>query len=228
MPPAPTAVFDLDGTLVDSAPDLTATLNRIIVAEGLEPIALEQARHLMGRGAKALLTRGFEVNGVPLAERRLDELFEAFLVDYRVHLADTSQPYPGAVAALDRLAAAGWQLAVCTNKLTELAERLLTALDLRQRFSVVSGADAYAVRKPHPGHLIATIEAAGGDLEDAVMIGDSRTDVDTARAAGVPVIAVNFGYSDVPVQVLAPDAIVSHFDAMHETILRLRPRSANA
>lgn len=211
----PTLVLDLDGTLVDTAGDLTATLNDVLVGEGLAPVPFEAARAMVGHGARAMLASALLAAEITAEPERLDNLFAIFLDIYAGRIAETSRPYPGAIAALDRFAADGWRLAVCTNKLERHSRLLLTAIGIADRFAVIAGQDTYGVRKPDPRHLQETIRDAGGDGARAVMVGDSEVDVQTARAALVPVVAVDFGYSRIPVVDLAPDRVISHFDDLY-------------
>jgi phosphoglycolate phosphatase len=219
---SPIVVFDLDGTLADTASDLIGTLNLILEEEGLEPVPLESARELIGAGAKALLARGFAASGRNLSPQRHEELFHHFLDLYQHHLADSSVLFPGVVEALGQLTAAGCRLAVCTNKVERHAVMLLEALDAAERFTTITGRDTFPFHKPDPRHLTETIIRAGGDARRAVMVGDSRTDIDTAKAAGIPVIAVPFGYTDTPVAQLAPDLVIDHFDHLPEAVRSLR------
>lgn len=221
-PPSPLLVFDLDGTLADTAGDLVATLNVILAREGLPGLGFEEARALVGGGAKVLIKRGLSVHGATVSEQRLDEMFEAFLAHYEAHIADRSHLYPGVVDALDRFAAAGWSFAVCTNKIEYPSILLLTALGVVDRFQAVCGKDTFSVSKPDGGALLQTIARAGGDPGSAIMVGDSRTDIDAARNAAVPVVAVNFGYSDQPVHHFNPDRIISHFDELWDAVEGLR------
>jgi len=214
-------IFDLDGTLVDTAPDLIDTLNAILTREGFAPIPFDDARAAIGGGAKLLLERGLSRTGAHVPPERLDALYQDFLSYYAAHIADRSRPFPGLDAALDALAADGFKLAVCTNKLEWLSVRLLDALDLRRRFAAICGQDTFGVAKPDPRILRRTIAAAGGDASRAVMVGDSATDIATARAAGVPVIAVDFGYTDTPVGKLGPDRVISRFDDLPEAVAAL-------
>ena len=220
--PAPLVVFDLDGTLVDTADDLIATLNRVLADEGVRAMTRDDAGALLGAGAKAMIARGFSLVGEDLAPERLDRLFARFLPIYEADIAAHSRPFPGAVAALDRFEAAGWRLAVCTNKLESLSRRLLGELGLLDRFAAVCGGDTFPTRKPDAGHLLGTIEKAGGTIRRSVMIGDSGTDVNAARNAGVPVVGVTFGYTDRPVETYGPDAVVDHFDALFDAVAGLR------
>lgn len=214
-------VFDLDGTLVDTAPDLIGTLNHILVREGFKTVEYQTARDAIGAGAKSLLERGLAQQGETASSSRLEELYQDYLVHYADHIADQSRPFPGLEAALDTLEANGCILAVCTNKLEWLSVRLLERLKLLQRFAVVVGQDTIKIAKPDPAVLRHTVAAAGGDITRAVMIGDSNTDILTARAAGVPVVAVDFGYTDTPVNQLGPDRIISHFDALPAAVRAL-------
>lgn len=209
--PAPLLVFDLDGTLVDTAPDLVDTLNVVFAREGLPAVPYESARMMIGGGAKAMLARGLEQEGRAVTPELMDRLFAEFIVHYTEHIAARSRPFPGLIDALDALRARGHRFAVCTNKLERLSVLLLRALDLADRFQVICGQDTFGIQKPDPEVLRRTIAAAGGSPSEAVMIGDSATDIRTARAAGVPVIAVDFGYSEKPVAEFAPDRVISHF-----------------
>ncbi|GLS43453.1 phosphoglycolate phosphatase [Methylobacterium brachythecii] len=219
----PIAVFDLDGTLADTAGDLIGTLNVILKREGLAALPLEQARDLLGAGARALITRGFSATGQVLEPDRLERLFQDFLDYYGAHLTDHSRLYPGVVAALDDLEAKGFRLAVCTNKVEGHAVDLLKALGLAPRFAAIVGKDTFAWSKPDPRHITLTVERAGGDPSRAVMVGDSRADVDAAKAAGIPVVGVSFGYTAVPMRDLAPDTLIDHFDELPAAIAALVP-----
>jgi phosphoglycolate phosphatase len=215
---ATTIVFDLDGTLIETAPDLIESLNVIFAREGLAPVPYETARNLIGGGAKAMIVRGIEAEGRILPPAKLEQLFADFIAHYSEHLADRSRPFPGLTDALDALAARGCRFAVCTNKLERLSVLLLNELELANRFAVICGQDTFGVQKPDPEVLRRTVEAAGGTLQRAVMIGDSLTDIRTARAAGVPVIAVDFGYSERPVAEFGPDQTISHFAELPASI----------
>ena len=209
-----TIVFDLDGTLVDTAPDLIGSLNVLFAREGLAPIALDDGRGMIGGGVRRLIERGLSLQGRTFTDAEIDVLFADYITHYAEHIADSSRPFPGVDMALDVLAGRGSRFAVCTNKLGWLAVRLLDRLGLSQRFVAICGRDTFGVEKPDPEILRRTILAAGGDLADSIMVGDSGTDIATARAAGVPVVAVDFGYTDVPVAELDPDRVISHFDAL--------------
>ena len=209
-----TIAFDLDGTLVETAPDLIGTLNVLLDQEGLPPLALSEARPFIGRGAKWMIERGFQAAGATLEEARAPELFDRFIAYYLDHIADESRPFPGVEAALDVLKAAGARLAVCTNKRTDLSLALLDALDLTRRFDAVVGADATPACKPDPRHLTTTVAAAGGTMDKAIMVGDAGTDAGAARAAGAPLVLVSFGYTEIPARDLHPDLLIDHFDQL--------------
>lgn len=221
---APTLVLDLDGTLVNTAGDLTAALNQILGDEGLSPIDLDDAQKMIGEGARAMLQAGLAANGVAARPERIEILFNGLVDYYADHIADRSAPYPGAIAALDRFTADGWRLAVCTNKLEGLARQLLEKIGIADRFAAITGQDTFSVRKPDPGHLRETIVSAGGDPRLAVMVGDSGVDLATARAAALPIILVSFGYSQVPIEELSPDHIIDHFDELFDAANKLRRR----
>ena len=212
--PAPTIVFDLDGTLIDTAPDLVDTLNVVFAREGLPPVPYETARTLIGGGARAMIARGVEAEGRVVAPAKLEQMFDDFIAHYSAHIADRSQPFAGLTDALDTLAARGCRFAVCTNKLERLSVLLLEHLRLADRFEAICGQDTFSIQKPDPEILRRTIAAAGGTIQRSVMIGDSATDIRTARAAGIPVIAVDFGYSERPVSEFGPTRIISHFEQL--------------
>jgi phosphoglycolate phosphatase len=228
MPVATTLVFDLDGTLADTAGDLIGALNFVLAGEGIAPVPVAAARSLLGAGGRALIARGFALSGRGLAPEKLEALFVDFLAHYNAHIADQSRLYPGVEACLARCAEAGWRLAVCTNKMERSSRLLLGKLGVADRFAFVCGQDTFGLAKPDPRPLLETIRRAGGDPARAAMVGDSRIDVETARAARTPVIVVDFGYSDVPVAELGPDRVISHFDALFEAAQELlRERAAS-
>ena len=207
-----TIVFDLDGTLVDTAPDLTNALNDVLTRRGHAPVELAAIRACIGHGARIMIEAALRRTG---AEGDIDRMLADFLTHYEANIANESRPFPGAVAALEDLAAQGATLAVCTNKREYLSRKLLEELDLARYFSGLAGRDTFAVSKPDPGHLTKLIALAGGMPSRAVMVGDSDIDIRTAKAASVPVILVSFGYTDAPLDHLAPDAVIDHFDELH-------------
>jgi len=225
---APTVVFDLDGTLVDTAPDLVATLNVVFGREGLPPVRYEAARNMVGGGARAMIERGLAADGRNLAAAEVDRLMRDFIDYYAVHIADHSRPFPGLEGALDELAAGGCRLAVCTNKLQWLSVRLLDALGLARRFVAICGADAFGLQKPNPELLRRTIAQAHGDPGRTIMVGDSISDIAMARAAGIPVVAMDYGYTEVPVRELGADRVVSALSDLPQTALALLGATARA
>ena len=210
MAPPRTLVFDLDGTLVDTAPDLISALNFVLDREGLAPVPLKSARNMIGAGARKLIERGLEVEGRAMSVDDVNRLTHDFIEYYAAHIADASRPFEGLEAALDDLEAQGFRFAVCTNKLEWLSRRLLDQLDLSKRFAAICGADTFGVSKPDPVILQQTLARAGGELSSAIMIGDAGPDVGVARRAGIPVIGVEFGYTDVPIAELKPDRLIGH------------------
>jgi len=218
---APIIVFDLDGTLVDTAPDLVDTLNIILAREGLAPVPFDRARNMIGGGARTLIERGLQAEGRSGVAAEVDRLYKDFVAHYGEHLADRSQPFPGAIAAIEQLAARGCSFAICTNKLEWLSVRLLDALGISGHFAAICGQDTFGVQKPDPQILLQTIRKAGGQSGRAVMVGDSINDIEVARAAGVPVIAVDFGYTEIPVAALDPDEIISDFGKLPAAVGRL-------
>jgi len=219
----PIIAFDLDGTLVDTAPDLIATLNTVFADKGLPPVEYAAAREMIGGGVKILLERGLATHGIAFTPADLDGLYSIYLERYAAHIADRSLIFPGLLPALDTLSERGFRFAVCTNKLEWLSVRLLDALGLSERFEAICGQDTFGVAKPDPEMLRRTIRQAGGDPGSALMVGDSATDINTARAAGIPVVAVDFGYTETPVTLLGPDRVISHFDELIEAIEALWP-----
>jgi phosphoglycolate phosphatase len=211
---ARTVVFDLDGTLVDTAPDLIHALNYVLDREGLPPVPLHAARTMIGAGARRLIERGLELEGRAVALEDLDRLTRDFIDYYADHIADTSRPFEGLEDALDDLAARGYRFAVCTNKLEWLSKLLLDRLGLSARFSAICGADTFGIAKPDPAILRQTVARAGGEMSSTVMVGDAGPDIGVARRAGVPVIGVEFGYTEVPIAELKPDLLIGHMSQL--------------
>lgn len=207
-------VFDLDGTLADTAGDLMASLDYVLIREGYAATPLENARALLGAGARALILRGLAAQGISIPDEKVEEMFQLFLTHYESRIADDSRLYPGVIEALDALAARGDIFAVCTNKIERPAKLLLEKLGVAGRFAFICGQDTFGVAKPDPLPLLRTIQEAGGEITRTLMIGDSKTDIATARAAGIPVIAVDFGYTDRPIEEFSPDRVISHFDEL--------------
>lgn len=209
---APLVIFDLDGTLIDTAPDLVSSLNHTISSVGLEPVTYEDLTHLVGQGVRVMIRRAFDLRKVALDETTEDMLVERYLAHYKADMPGHSKPYAGIIDCLDRLEAAGFTLAVCTNKAEQLAIPLLEKLDLARRFAAITCGDTFAYRKPDGRHIASTVERATSDMAESIMVGDSINDILAAQNAGIPSIAVTFGYSDVPVESLGASRVVSHYD----------------
>lgn len=207
-----TVVFDLDGTLIDTAPDLMHATNAVLTAQGRRAVDLDEVRSMVGHGARKLIVRGFALTGDTLDDENLEPLFQDFIDFYIANIAVGSSPYPGVVNLLERCAAAGLSMAVCTNKLEALSVRLIAELNLSHYFGAIIGPDTIGIAKPDAAPYHAAVERAGGVRGASVMIGDSETDINTAKAAGAPSIGVSFGYTDRHVSHFNPDHVVDHFD----------------
>ncbi|MDX2288710.1 MAG: HAD family hydrolase [Hyphomicrobiaceae bacterium] len=216
-----TVVFDLDGTLVDTAPDLVNATNHVLTRQGLDPVAACELRPWVSFGARRMIEEALAAHGIAQGQAEVDEMLAAFIVHYAANIAVDSRPFPGMIAALDRLKAAGARLSVCTNKRESLSRQLLAALGVMDRFAGLAGRDTFPVCKPDPAHVTGAIALAGGARDRAVMVGDSLNDVLAAKAAGVPVVAVSFGYTDIPAQDLGADIVIDHFSQLEAAIRRL-------
>lgn len=210
----PIIVFDLDGTLVDTAPDLLDSLNHTLDTGGVARTDAAGFRQFVGHGGRVMIERAYQAQRKALPLDEHDRLYALFLEHYGANVPGQSRPYPGVIETLDRFRVAGYLLAVCTNKTEDLSKRLLVALGMSGYFAAICGQDSFAFRKPDPRHLTETVKLAGGDAARAVMVGDSRTDIDTAKAAGIPVVAVDFGYTDRHVREFEPSKVISHFDEL--------------
>ncbi|WP_421361519.1 phosphoglycolate phosphatase [Agrobacterium rosae] len=216
---SPLVIFDLDGTLVDTAPDLIDSLNYAIAAAGLAPTTYADLKHLVGHGARVMIKRAFALRNKELSDADLEPLYERFLAHYLEQMPGQSVPYPGIVSALDRLTAAGFTLAVCTNKTTVLAIPLLEKLGLSHHFAAVTCGDTFEWRKPDARHITGTIEKAGGDPAKSVMVGDSLNDIASAKNANIPSVGVTFGYTDVPMAELGPDVVIDSYDELDAALI---------
>ncbi len=209
--PFDVVAFDLDGTLADTAPDLCAALNHSLRMLGRATVPEETVRHMVGHGARALLEKGLAATG-GMTPALVEQGFPIFLDHYAAHIADRTRPFDGLERALDELTGMGVKLAVCTNKAEGLSRRLIAALGWEGRFASLVGGDTLPVRKPDPAPLFAAIARAGGGR--AAFVGDSITDTDTGRAAGIPTVAVTFGFSDRAPEELGATALIDHYDAL--------------
>jgi len=220
----PCAIFDLDGTLAHTAPDLIGAGNDLFAERGFAPMPLWIAEKTAGFGGKAIIRAAFDYAGQPRDEAEVDALYQPFLDRYAERICEESHLYDGVIDTLETLKARGWIIGVCTNKPEGLARTLLTRLDVLHRFAALVGADTLPVRKPDPVALTTAIEWCGADMRASVMIGDTDTDRDTARRAGVPCILTSFGYSETPVADLAPEAVVDSFPELLDALETVRPR----
>ncbi len=219
-----TVVFDLDGTLIDTAPDLISAANRAVVRAGHEPIAYDRLRPVISFGSRRMIAEALALQAVSLPEPEIDRICDDMVADYASNIAGESRPFPGLIQVLDYLSDAGAGIAVCTNKREDLARLLLDTLGLTPRFRAITGRDTFPVCKPDPEHLLGTLRLSGGRRDRAVMVGDSDVDVKTAKAAAIPVIGVTFGYTETPVPELGCDAVISGYDEFLEAFSRVTPR----
>ncbi len=222
-------VFDLDGTLLDSAPDLTAALNLILEMEGLAPLGVDSVRYMIGAGVPKLIERGFREYGVKLDANNIDaDLLDAFLSYYDAHAADLSKVYPGTYGFIEMLCNRSVRIGLCTNKPTEATLEILSSFQIEDCFDSVIGGTSGFPKKPDPAGLNACLEEMGVTPSQTLYIGDSATDIKTARNAGLPVVAMTYGYERTPAKDLGADLIADSFVELHEVIektAKLRPVS---
>ncbi|MDA0664175.1 MAG: phosphoglycolate phosphatase [Proteobacteria bacterium] len=216
---AKTLVFDLDGTLVHSAPDLHAALNLTLADAGRPAVTLDQVTRMIGDGVAMLVSRGFEASGGPSPDP--DGALDWFSTYYGRDASTLTTLYPGVRETLDRLRDSGHRMAVCTNKPAKPAMAVLEAFGLTEYFAAVAGGDTFPVRKPSPGHLLGTLAMMQSDPEHAVMVGDSPSDVQVALNAAVPVIAVAYGYRRIPAEDMGADILIDTFDQIPDALLKL-------
>jgi phosphoglycolate phosphatase len=218
----PTLVFDLDGTLAETAPDLVETLNQVLVEMQAAPISFLEGRTMIGHGARAMITHALESQHIVIDEAKLEHLFKRFLEIYEINLCVKTHLYPQTDEVLKALQEAGYRMAVCTNKIEKHSVTLLNQLGVANVFSAICGRDTFAFYKPDARHLIETIKQAGGQPKKAIMIGDSITDLDTARNAGLPSIGVTFGYTPKPMAEMKPDRLITHYRELTQAINSLK------
>jgi phosphoglycolate phosphatase len=210
-----TIVFDLDGTMIDTAPDLIHATNHTLQLNGLKPVEGRVVQPSVGYGARAMIRTAMESQGRPSSEDELTRMTEEFVAYYAENLLVDSRPFPGLIDAMDALHNDGALLAVCTNKREALAKKLLAGLEIAGRFAAIAGRDTFPKCKPDPAHVLETIRLAGGNAKHAAMIGDSSADSLSAQGAGVPFIGVSFGYGESPIEVLKPDAVIHSLADLH-------------
>ncbi len=215
-------LFDLDGTLLDTAPDLHQSLNHCLRTAGRDIVSLDSVKHMVGQGARVLLEKGLSATGGAVSETKLDELFDEFIDYYGKNLSHVSAPYPGVMKALAQLKEMDCELAICTNKPVEFAKTLAHDFGFNDYISVITGGDSFEVRKPHPDHLRFTLAKMNNENLPALMVGDSINDISSAQAAGISNIAVSFGYTDIPPRELGADCVIDHFDELIPAINSLK------
>jgi phosphoglycolate phosphatase len=212
-------IFDLDGTLIDTAPDLWRATNHCLSLRGRSDVTLEEVRAFVGHGARKLIARGLAATGDPLGDQDIETLYGAFVAYYGDNIAVDSAPFPGCLALLERLKAEGIGLGICTNKLEGLSRKLIDTLGMSAYFDAIIGPDTIGIGKPDPAPYREALRRMGHRDGPSLLVGDSETDVLTARAAGVPIIGVTFGYTARPVETYGPDALVSDLGQAYEAIM---------
>ncbi len=218
----PVLVLDLDGTLVNSIGDLTAALNVATATVGMAPLPVEIIGPTAGKGARAMIALAHKINNQPLDEAVLEHLTGLFVEHYHENIANLTEVYPGAVEALAKFQENNWLLAICTNKHEYLARKLLEELELNHLFAAICGSDTFDVRKPDGSHILQTIAKARGNAKLSIMVGDTATDINAAKNADIPSIAVDFGYHDLPVETLNADKVISGFHQLWQTVCSLQ------
>lgn len=217
---SPLVIFDLDGTLVDTANDIVSSLNFTIAKHQLEAVTYDDLHHIVGQGGRVAIKRAFALRNTPLSEEELEPLYEAFIAHYFENIPGEAKVYEGLIECLDSLKANGFKLAVCTNKTEALTTPLLQRLKLDHYFAAVTCGDTFEWRKPDARHITSTIELAGGDLKRSIMVGDSINDIAAAKNAGIPSIGVSFGYTDVPMSQLEPSVLIDHYHQLTPELAR--------
>ncbi len=216
--PFDVVVFDLDGTLANTAPDLTAALNWMLARLGRSELPLEKVLTMIGRGVRVLVEQGLAATG-PLTPGLADNALPLFSEHYELHLADRTLPYVGVATSLDRLRTRGAKLAICTNKPESLARKLITSFGWGEKFVSIVGGDTLPSRKPDARPLLEAINRCGGGK--AVLIGDSIVDIETAGAANIPCVAVTFGFRDRPAEALGATRLIDRFDQLVLTLEKM-------
>jgi len=203
--------FDLDGTLVDTAPDLVRALNAVIAPDNLTPIRTHEVRAMVGRGARAMIEKAYSSREIALNPMRIDELVKQFVDIYHTGIADLSRPFDGCEETLAFLQNRGARLSVCTNKPSYLADALIAELCLNKYFERVIGPERTTAKKPAAAHFLSAIGNGGPNV---AMVGDSDPDVACARAANAPVIIMSYGYTETPAHALDADQVLDHFSEL--------------
>lgn len=208
----PIVVFDLDGTLLDTAPDLLASLNHVLKNNDLPQTDLNHLRRFVGQGGRVMLERAFIAAGRTLTNETADRLVSDFVTHYGNNMPGETKAFEGVIHLVDALRAKGYKTAICTNKTEALAFKLIAAIGISDKFDALCGGDTFAVKKPDADHIFLTVDAAGGDRNQVVMFGDSDADINAANQGSIPVVAVDFGYTDAHVSTFNPTRIISHYN----------------
>ena len=222
-PKQKTVVFDPDGTLIDTAPDLILATNHVLEDAGYQPVEPQFIRPVISFGSRAMISAGIRHQGAEVNEAELDDMFEKLIDFYGRNIAVASKPFPGPIGVLDGLRTSETAIAICTNKREDMARLLMNELGLTSYFKVITGRDTFPICKPHPEHLLSTIRLAGGTAANSVMVGDSTTDYETAKAANIPIIGVTFGYTDIPLEKLECEALISDYTDFPAALAALMP-----
>ncbi len=222
QPPIKAVLFDLDGTLIDSAPDLQVAANKLLNEENRQSITLEQTIRMIGDGVPKIVERAFAATGYTVKEEQLDEFVKRYLAFYEPNAANLTVPFSGCVECLERLRLESYKMAVCTNKPFAATQKILNKLGLANLFLTIIGGDTLpGIKKPDPRHLLAALEIMNISPKNAIMIGDHANDVNAARAAELPVIVCRFGYTNGPAENLNGDLVINHFDEIPGAFLQL-------
>lgn len=214
-------IFDLDGTLIDSAPDVRASVNRVLADLDRRELTLEETKDMVGWGGRVLIQKALALTGKTGTEEDIDAGLEGFLATYAAHPADHTYVFPGVIPALEGFRDAGVKMGICTNKPTATTPPVLEAMGLDGFFDVISCGDAVPHKKPDGRHVELVVEQLGASIETAAMVGDSESDITAAINAGVKSVAVTFGYAHVPVKELGADALIDHFDDLGVALLKI-------
>ncbi len=220
-------IFDLDGTLIDSAPDVRASVNRVLAGMGRRELTLEETKDMVGWGGRVLMEKALTLTGEPGTSEDIDRAFKSFLTTYADHPADHTIVFPGAIEALETFKAAGVKMAICTNKPTATTPPVLKAMGLNGFFDVVSCGDAVPHKKPDGRHVRLVVDELGASIETAAMVGDSENDIRAAIDAGVRSVCVTFGYAHVPPDEIGADALIDHFDDLAGALVDISRAAAS-
>ena len=221
-------IFDLDGTLIDSAPDVCASVNWVLVETGRRELTLAETKGMVGWGGRVLVEKALALTGEPGTPEDIDRALDAFLFTYAAHPADHTTVFPGAIKALKKFKADGVKMGICTNKPTATTPPVLKAMGLEGYFDVISCGDAVPHKKPDGRHVSLVVEGLGATIETTAMVGDSESDFSAAIDAGIKSVAVTFGYAHAPVDTLGADALIGHFDELLGALRKIASKKVRA